>query len=374
MARGKKKTNTSASSSSGSLPATVGTVRKTKGNKKNKASVSAAPVSIGYSVGLPRPVFKTTVSGDGRIRVRHREYIRDILLGDYASDPLTLPINPGMSSTFPWLCGIAQLYESYVFNSLHFEYMPTCGTATAGAFVFAIDYDANDPKPQNKSQLMQMHGAVRTSVWNAVCLQADSQDLRKLPQRYTRKTVWGGNGDLKTYDVGNLVFAVSGYQGDPFQVGGGELYVSYDVELMTPQPWINSAYKDSAKIVGAGTVTLTKPFGSAGAPVAGSDIVTYDGTTGTITFRELGQFLLTLQVPCTNPLVGSYNMGEDANVSVWELTSPTAPAGTNALYQQFTAEVHQLGATLRPIIQGGAVTAPLAGGIMRFAPYLVSMN
>jgi hypothetical protein len=312
-------------------------------------------------------------SDDGRIRVRHREFLGDVK--NLVATPefevvANLPINPGMVSTFPWLSGIAQLYESYSFRSLQFEYLPSCSTNTDGVVLLAIDYDAGDPAPPTKSTLMQMHGAVRTSLWNACCLTADPADLHKLPQRYTRKTVWGGAGDIKTYDVGNLYIASSNHTGAT--TAYGELYVNYDVELITPQPWINSTYIDSAKLVGAGTVTTGKPYGTAGTVSANSSVGTYDGTTGSFNFSQLGEFLLSATVPCTNPLTGSgLGLGQNENVEVTMVGTPLAPTGSASLAQQFIAKVHALPASITPALQGP--TAPLAGGFMRFAPYLASL-
>jgi len=45
--------------------------------------------------------------------VSHREYLRDIQ-GTTAFTNTSLPLNPGLFTTFPWLSNLAQCYQEYI--------------------------------------------------------------------------------------------------------------------------------------------------------------------------------------------------------------------------------------------------------------------
>jgi len=190
----------------------------------------SVPSAIGNLVKTSTPDLQSSFSGDGRVRIRHREYIADIA-GSVAFASTTFVVNPGISASFPWLSVIAANYESYKFNKLCFQFSTEKPTSVGGSLLMAIDYDANDAAPTTKSEIMAYHNAVRCPVWSQTDYVADKPDLSKLPQHYIRSTTVSGT-DLKTYDVGNLFVCTSGCA-DTSALG--ELYVIYDVELITPQ-------------------------------------------------------------------------------------------------------------------------------------------
>jgi len=106
--------------------------------------------------------------------------------------------------------------------------------------MLAIDYDAADAAPASKHDLMDIWNSIKGAAWQSFCVDGDTKDLRKMAnKRYVRSGPLADNLDIKTYDVGNLVWGVSGA---PATFGGdgvtplpiGELYVTYDVELETP--------------------------------------------------------------------------------------------------------------------------------------------
>jgi len=202
-------------------------VTKPKVKQNKRISV---PSAIGNLVKTSTPDLQSSFTGDGRVRIRHREYISDIP-GSVAFASTTFVVNPGISATFPWLSVIAANYESYKFNKLCFQISTEKPTSVGGSLLMAIDYDANDAAPTTKSAIMAYHNAVRCPVWSQTDYIADKPDLNKLPQHYIRSTTVSGT-DLKTYDVGNLFVCTSGCADT---TALGELYVIYDVELITPQ-------------------------------------------------------------------------------------------------------------------------------------------
>lgn len=297
------------------LPATVGSVTKTKGKSRRsrqRKQTAVAPVSLGMQAVTGRPQISNSPGADGRIRVRHTEFVANVT-GTNPFEVTSYAINPGQAMTFPWLSGLAIGFESYLFNSLSFSYVPSVGTATAGVVNLAIDYDALDPAPLTKAQFMQMHGAVRVVPWDSIKVSADSLDLKKLPQRYTRKSAWNGPGDLKTYDVGNFIVGTSGFGQ---VIASGELYVTYDVTLMTPQPIIY-APEDYAISVTAdpNVATIAKPLGPG---TAAAVDVKYDGSTGRFNFERVGKYCLDMQsvVDPQDANTATHEIATSANITV----------------------------------------------------------
>jgi hypothetical protein len=59
--------------------------------------------------------------------VRHKEYLGEILSSQTFSVQQSYPLNPGISTTFPWLSGIAVRFQEYKIKGLVFHYIPTSG-------------------------------------------------------------------------------------------------------------------------------------------------------------------------------------------------------------------------------------------------------
>jgi hypothetical protein len=205
---------------------------------------SATPVSSsgGIQVSAPSANGKITRTGgpkqrsipNGNSIVSHREYVTDINLVETGFDlQFQFGINPGNSSLFPWLSQIAQRYELYKFKSLRFVYEPQCGTSSSGTVFIAVDWDASDPPPESKTQMMSYKNAVRSPLWFASEYNAGSSDLTRLKTNYILSGAAPEGTDIKTYDIGNLFVAIQSDSGT--DQTAGELYVEYTVELITPQ-------------------------------------------------------------------------------------------------------------------------------------------
>lgn len=312
--------------------------------------------------------FSYSTKGDGSVRVRHREYIGDVLASTSNFEIRKLPINPGIGDVFIWLQSIALCYESYVFNSLSFEYESTSSTTDRGAVLMAIDFDAVDSPPGTKQELMSFHGSVRSNVWAHTCCSASPQDLRKFGvQRYVRgEEPLPQNSDIKTYDVGNFYIAHQGVQTSQTL---GELYVTYDITLHTPQPSTGAGiYSRSALIVTTGSPTPTAPL--PGLDVRGGMIVAERNHTS-MSIKEIGTYLgyvsftgtgvedsdaFSIQCPYGGSIV--YQSGWHAN-------------GTNTVSSNtFVLNITSTDAYIQ--INAAAATS-LSQVTFRFAPYPLSL-
>lgn len=317
--------------------------------------------------GSQKPSIVGSSGGDLRIRVRFREYVADLSFASTAFLLTQYSINPGLSTLFPWLSQIAQLFESYKFNALKFQYRKETANTTLGKVMYCVDWDAADAAPTTKQLLLQERTKAEDAAWTNFELKCDSADLLKFGvQRYVRAAALAANLDIKTYDVGNL--NVAG-QGISVTSPVGELWVEYDVELITPNPSAGASaagQTNSAKVTSGSAVSNTSIYGTSPV-VTGSPIVTASGQV--LTFPVGGQYLvetvgvgglsaITLMpsagTTLTNNLVaGGLTSGSSSNQWTLSYLITAAAGGTVTL---------------------SAPTGTVTSDVTRVCPYLVSLG
>ncbi len=344
---------------------------KSSGKKKSKKSDVSANIrrndgQMRYAPLAQSKVMRTGVpnvsgsaySSDGRMRIRHREYIADVS-GSVLFAASGYSINPGDSSTFPWLSVLAAEFESYLFRSLRFEFETQKSASTSGSVMLAVDFDAADSLPVNKQQLMAYHNAVRSAVWEECCYSSSKKDLEKFGvQRYVRLGSLAANLDIKTYDVGTLIVAT---QGEADTSAIGELYVEYDVELITPQISSDVAAYNSVKINSAAGASRANPFSGAQTVVGGLPVT---ATAATVTFSKVGQYLMSFDFTGTVPTANAPVITGTAtvtNVDGGQFTSANGGA------TDWIVKVTDIGQTMIFDCTGACTT--LTACTFRIAPY-----
>lgn len=167
---------------------------------------------------------------------KHREYLGSITTGGVANTYQVIKTfvgQPGNSITFPWFHNHARSYESYIINALKVEYVPHCSTGTPGKLMMLLDSDVLDNTPQSSLDLLNSAGACSTQVWSNLNMNINRERLNKgYKSRYIRGDSPIANADMKTYDFGNIFIAV---QDAPANTGLGDIYITYDIQLLTPQ-------------------------------------------------------------------------------------------------------------------------------------------
>lgn len=235
-------------------------VPKENKKKKNKSRQSdtitqtsrrvSVPVSQSLVTTTGRPRSKMRPNGD--INIRHREYFADVQGATAFTVTRTQSINPGSTQMFPWLSQVASNYESYLFNSLVFTYEATCSSITAGNVSLIVDYDPDDAAPFYKAQALAYRGSVNSPSWASCQHRSDIEDLRK-QKTYLVLRGQPPSDSLISYSVGKLNIACEGSTNGAVL---GNMWVDYDVTLMTPQlgdlALGNSLY---AYLFNAGTVS-----------------------------------------------------------------------------------------------------------------------
>lgn len=273
---------------------------KKKRSLKNNGNVGrqtkAAPIAVATSLTTRAP--KVSMNRD-QCRIQHAELISSIV-GTQSFNASSLSINPGIQATFPWLSIIAGAWEEYEFHSLKFCYYTRTGTTSAGSFNMAIDYDAADALPASEQVMSTYQGAIGDAPWkNITCVAR--KGIMSGPQRrhYLRNGPLATNLDIKTYDVGNFIYATIDALAD--DTPWGKLWVEYDVSLYVPQlPPSGAAPYGGSITSGGGSISPSLPFG-ASPNVNGSSLgISMNGTNNTITFSNLGSYVLGFQFEGTD--------------------------------------------------------------------------
>jgi len=229
-------------------------------SKNSTSKMVSAPVAKAKIDKITKPKFSMPKqSSDGRVCIRHREYINDVY-GSVNFSALQYSINPGLATTFPWLNTIAIAYESYRFKRLVFTFESSKSTATNGSVLMAVDFDPSDAAPTNKAQALAYNNAIRGPTWETFSYVCSPGDLAKMNQKFLRYGALIAGQDALLYDVGNLFICPSGLA-DGSVIG--ELHVDYEVEMYTPQFDLTAyALSTAAKYTAVGTITNTNWLGA----------------------------------------------------------------------------------------------------------------
>lgn len=254
---------------------------------------------------------------NGNSIVTHREYVTDINLVEQGFDlQFQFGINPGNQSLFPWLSQIASRYELYKFRSLRFVYEPQCGTSSTGTVFIAVDFDASDLPPENKTQMMSYKNAVRSPLWFASSYVASTQDLTRLKTNYVLSGAAPPGTDIKTYDIGNLFVAIQ--SDSSTDQSAGELYVEYTVELITPQinndvisaTLLDTNWDEERLPFTPPPPDITNPIVELGGLVVRSDILDVGAGTSNIYIGQQGYYFVYVNLGVASMNDGNFSLAQ----------------------------------------------------------------
>jgi len=253
----------------------------------------AAPVARAEKFKNKNPEIAYKVDGSS-CRVRHTERIGTVN-GSVAFTTTAYAVNPGLPSSFPYLAGIANRFESYRFNSLVFHYKTKTATTALGDVIQVVDYDASDAAPETSIQAEAYQGATSSAPWQDNRCVSTKQNLMKLPSRYVRGEAIPANTDIKLYDVGNY-YVCTENQASAALIG--YLYVTYDIELMTPQLRASDFGISGGTVAGGTAMTAANPMGTA--PVIDAQARGFSlSAASVVTLSSPGTYLLSLKITGT---------------------------------------------------------------------------
>jgi hypothetical protein len=246
--------------------------------------VSNLPSSIGATISSGQPI----VNQQKSVRIRHQEYLGDVISGSSTSYTtlLTYIMQPGDPNSFPWLSALASRYQRYKWHSITLQYISESPTSTTGAVVLGFDHNAAATTPSTKQQMMELQDSIRCNAWDGCALAVSgSKDLlyTNIGSVYPDGPT-GSSADIKTFAGG--VFWV-GTTGVPATTTLGEIYVTYDVELINP-----GIFQPTPLMV---NVTITPPSASTlfstSIVQSGNFYVSYISSLA-IGFNYVGPFLI----------------------------------------------------------------------------------
>lgn len=273
------------------------------------------------TMGTPVPTF---TNGKRSIVISHREYLQDVsastgfVLSSFA-------LNPGLSTSFPWLAQVARAFQQYRFHGLVFEFLSTSADAlnnvntSLGTVVLSTNYNATRPVFLSKQEMDSYEFTVATRPANSIIHPIECAPLEAPTNLwYIRSGNIPSSQDLRFYDLGLFQLATTGMQSAASIIG--ELWVSYEVELFKPglpaSP--QSGASSSAQLSTTGQ-NSANPFGSAVTTLSGT--LSYVSVTGAvITFGPQitdGTYIIEF--------LPNFTAG-----SVLTLTTPTLSNCTNA--------------------------------------------
>jgi len=306
------------------------------GRARGQLALMNAPVARNIGVRKLAPRFR---SAQGKYVIVNREYVGIVISGADTATQLytcqTYPIQPGMPTMFPWLSQVASTHQKYRFTKLVFTYVPVASTATVGRITMVYAVDPLDEMPTSKSELFQYPTSTEGSVWSPMTMNVDCS---KAPLLFTRIGLIV-DSDVKTYDFGQL-FIASSNTGVSSTVMG-EIFVEYELELITPKP-AECAAADTSYF---GTFAAATPFGNSIIYLAGG------------VWTTLGN---KLKFPASGTYHVTYSVNGTA-VGTIALNMPPADGGAVIYHNMATATTRAMNAVVRVYNGGAEVTFALAG-------------
>ena len=264
------------------------------------------------------PIVSNTASAT---RIQHREYIGDIS-GSTGFVIQTYNINPGLSQTFPWLCSVASAFEQYKMHGLLFEFKSTSADAlnstntALGTVIMATEYNplhgAFTAKRDMENYVYSTSNAPSISALHPIECARGTNVLDELFVR----NVPLPSADIRFSDMGLFQLATVGMQAAAVI---GELWVTYDIELIKPK--LPDAYTSTGPahyvynpvgpiIPSPAPIApvITNLFGTPGlfkVGLLGTGVTPVTLNTNMITFNSTGRFLVALGIWYTAPLTAA---------------------------------------------------------------------
>ena len=299
---------------------------------------------------------------DGQsIVVRHKEYLGEVFGSEDFRVNQSFELNPGNSSTFPWLSGVASHFQEYKIRGLVFHYVPTSGSAVSslnaalGSVMLQTSYRSSDSSPNSKVEMLNEYCS-NESVPSEPFAHPVECDPRENPfnVQYVR-TGAVPTGDSKLlYDLGITHIAVSGQQVTDKALG--DLWITYEIELKKPVLESNT----TTQVLSRQLEFLTGPFtgsnmlSSAPTTSRGTLQLTTSGNTVTFPKGAIGFYVLVLRLASTGAGFTAFNGGAALTLTN---CAPAFTVGTTAYTRNvLTAGAGTLGSTF--ITAGVLITSP----------------
>lgn len=176
---------------------------------------------------------------DGKaVRIKHREFLGDIT-GSTGFTSKSFVIQPGSSTTFPWLSNIAGMFQQYKIHGCAFEFVSTSANAlnsvntALGTVIMATQYNVAFPDFVNKAEMDQYEYTCSSRPSSSLLhLIECAPHLQVMDHLFLRTGSLPAGQDYQFYDWGKFQIATVGMQA---AATIGELWVTYDIEFLKPR-------------------------------------------------------------------------------------------------------------------------------------------
>lgn len=224
--------------------------------KQRKRQQQSAPQQVPKSVAkLPRGITRRqapvafSVGGNSNYgnNVGKRTITRNEFVGTYTSTGAAynytrFHVQPGDSTSFPWLSTAADAYALYRFSKLRYRTVPNAATSQPGRCILGIEYEGTGLL-SDLASINNASGSQSSSIWADVAVDANIDAM--FPFGKYKKISSGSVLDAENSDAAHFYVAFDG-------VATGvsvSLYVEYTVELFMPKVGVSNGLVNSHTII-----------------------------------------------------------------------------------------------------------------------------
>lgn len=249
----------------------------------------------------------------------------------------TLPINPGLETTFGWAAGMAANYEMYDLLKCKWYFRTMTANALSstpalGTIIMATQYNSLSPAYADKKQMENAYGC-SSGIISTDRVHYVQVNGGTLENQFVRTEAAVAGTDLRVSDVGVTFIALSGLPAALAQgTVIGELWCSYKMILMKEKQNTSLTVQDE------GYVATSLPATAAGNLYCGpAKIIPYTGSTSIVRrsttspytawiFPNTGRFFVlfrwsnagTMNAPVTWPTLAPASNADGALVPMWD--------------------------------------------------------
>lgn len=191
------------------------------------------------------PTMPHITDDGGLVRVRHREFLGNILIDDQGVSFSGYALNPGNPKAFPWLSNLGNRFQQYKFLGAVAEYVTQCGNAVGNAVPalgqvnIVAQYDVSRALMTNPVERLNTYfsnsGVISADLMMAIECETTEQPCQ-VYNVYNQQETKSLPGDRRWYDFAEVSIQIQG--APPAATGtqyiAGQLWITYDVLLIKP--------------------------------------------------------------------------------------------------------------------------------------------
>lgn len=150
----------------------------------------------------PTPVMVSSRGGvnPGEITICRQEALASLVMAKgKTEDSWSKYLHPDTGSTtsqFPWLSGLAKMFDRYRWNKLHIYWKPAVSAMVSGQIAFGVDWNAN-LSSITMTNVTSLTPSVQAALWNDT-----SAKVMVLPAQLLQSMKWYKVGSGDAYDHG----------------------------------------------------------------------------------------------------------------------------------------------------------------------------